>query len=105
MAVKELLEEAANAIVLKACGGNLEPITNEKEAKAFIAARDKERSNARRRILDDDLRAVAEVYCRAKAAGRPTGAAIELELGLTPDQARSRAVKAKRAGFLEVTPR
>ena len=102
--VRSLLEEAAHAIVLKANGdGNFEPITSDREARAFIAARDSERRNARRRITDEDLQRVAEVYRMAKAEGRPTGRAIEVEMHLTPDQARQWVGKAKRAGFLEVS--
>lgn len=101
--VRELVEQAAHAMVLRAAGegGVLEPIEERAEAEAFIAARDSERRNARRRITDEELQQVAEIYRRAKAMGRSTGAALELELGLTPDQARQRVVKARRAGYLE----
>lgn len=103
--VAELVEVAAHAMVLKASGedplGPLEPVSERNEARAFVAARDAERRNARRRITDEELRTVADVYRRAVASGRSTTVALQVELGLTPDQARQRVVKARRAGYLE----
>ena len=58
-----------------------------------------------RRVDDDFLRQVAEVYRDARAAGRSTQRAIQEQLGPTSDaNARRWVARARKAGFLGAAP-
>lgn len=101
--VREMIREGFHACNLFVLGetedGNLEPVDG--DSPGVQSAAKAERANTRRRITDEDLQAVADAYRKAKAMGRATGPAVEIACGLTPDAARQRIGKARKAGYLE----
>lgn len=72
---------------------------------AYQRARRNAERQGRRRITDEDLRRVAEVYRSAGSTGRPPTAAVEHELHLrTRAQAARWVRRAREEGFLNPAP-
>ncbi len=82
---------------------SMEPVMTEFEARETVRELRSVRREARRRVTDDVLRAVAEVY-RANVANNPT-AAVAKHIGRSHRTAGLYVQRAREAGFLGKTTR
>lgn len=81
------------------------PVVGGDDLADYLRARRREERRGRRRITDDDLRRVADVYRVALASGAAPTAEVEAKLRLqSRAQAARWVAKAREAGYLDAAP-
>jgi hypothetical protein len=107
--IRDLMAEPPR-LIMKRQGESLVPVTPgdesfEDDLAAYLQERRKAERKGRRRVTDEDLQRVADVYRKALHDTQPPGLAVQRVLKLrTPEQARRWISKAREAGFLGEAP-
>lgn len=103
-----LVQEAVmehRAVFREVSPGELHAVSDSARHNVYVEAMAASRFASRRRISDDDLRRVAEVYRLAVARRQPPTSAVREELRLSNrNVARKWVQRARQEGFLEPAP-